>query len=337
MSRAVRIEYSGATYHVMCRGNNGQKIFLSDEDRKLFLKTLGEVCNQTGWRIHAYVLMNNHYHLLLETPEGNLVSGMRWFQQTYTQRYNRQNGRTGHLYQGRYKAAVVQAEGGGEYFRTVSTYIHLNPFRAKIAGGLNKPDLASYPWSSYPCYTGNRDKAPDWLHRDRVYESWGLSEKRGAARQYMLLLKAQIASESEPRNRRAIEEAYKELRRGWCVGDIDFKQKLIGKYTGAVTNDNLRSDQRIDHGVRGAERLLKKALKTLEVREDALKELKNTDLRKQGVAWLLKTQTTVTGIWIAERLNMGHRTNASRAISRFRQGDNGLIRKMRKKVLQCTG
>jgi REP element-mobilizing transposase RayT len=88
MPRNIRIEYPGAIYHAMCRGNNGQETFINDEGRRLFLSTLSEACSQTGWQVHAYVLMSNHYHLLLETPEANLVEGMRWFQSAYTQRFN---------------------------------------------------------------------------------------------------------------------------------------------------------------------------------------------------------------------------------------------------------
>ncbi len=93
MARPLRIEYAGAVYHVMARGNQGQAIFCDDKDRQRFLETLGQACEKTGWHIHAYVLMGNHYHLLVETPEGNLVAGMKWLQGTYTQRHNaRQQG-----------------------------------------------------------------------------------------------------------------------------------------------------------------------------------------------------------------------------------------------------
>ena len=102
----------------MCRGNDGKPIFRSDDGRRLFLSTLDEVCTQTGWGIHAYVLMSNHYHLLLETPEANLVAGMKWFQGTYTQRFNAMFKKRGHVYQGRYKAIPIQTDsrlGGLEY------------------------------------------------------------------------------------------------------------------------------------------------------------------------------------------------------------------------------
>ena len=105
----------------MCRGNNGQDIFFTDDGRRLFLSTLEEACGQTGWQIHAYVLMPNHYHLLLETPEPNLAAGMKWFQGTYTQRFNMKFGCRGHLFQGRYKALPVEAMDRSFYFREVHT------------------------------------------------------------------------------------------------------------------------------------------------------------------------------------------------------------------------
>ena len=98
MARKIRLEYAGAVYHVMARGNQGRRIYADDPDRKRWLETLAEGCEQTGWRIHAYVLMPNHYHLLAETPEANLVAGMKWLQSTYTQRYNARHKVFGHLF-----------------------------------------------------------------------------------------------------------------------------------------------------------------------------------------------------------------------------------------------
>ena len=103
MARPLRIEYPGAAYHVMARGNHGQAIFRDDADRLRFLETLAEACEKTGWEVYAYVLMSNHYHLLIRTPEANLVDGMKWLQGAYTQRYNGRHKVSGHLFQGRTK------------------------------------------------------------------------------------------------------------------------------------------------------------------------------------------------------------------------------------------
>jgi len=152
MPRKPRIEYAGAVYHVMCRGNRREAIFRNGRDSEMFLDTLGESIGRCGWRVHAYVLMGNHYHMLIETPEPNLVAGMRWLQGTYTQRFNARHGECGHLFQGRYKALPVGREGG--YFSSVAEYIHLNPARVK-GYDFEKNKLEDHVWSSYPGYEGS--------------------------------------------------------------------------------------------------------------------------------------------------------------------------------------
>jgi len=131
MPRKARIEYEGAIYHVMDRGDRLEAIYRDERDREIFLKTLGEVCERCGWKVHAYALMGNHYHLLLETPEANLSRGMRLLQGIYTIRHNARHRLRGHLFQGRYKAILVDGE-DATYFRTVGDYIHLNPVRAGL-------------------------------------------------------------------------------------------------------------------------------------------------------------------------------------------------------------
>src|SRR6185436_5232717 len=156
MARPLRIEYAGAVYHVMARGNQGSAIFKDEKDRRCFLETLGEACEKTGWQIHAYVLMGNHYHFLLETPEANLVAGMKWLQGTYTQRYNGRHRVFGHLFQGRYKAVIMDGA-DPSYFGMVGTYIHLNPARAGLIE-IGKERLKRYRWSSYPWYLNRAGK-----------------------------------------------------------------------------------------------------------------------------------------------------------------------------------
>ena len=149
MPRKLRVEYPGAIYHVMNRGDRREPIFKDDADRKAFLATLGEACAKTGWQVHALCLMPNHFHLVVETPQANLVAGMKWFLGTYTGRFNRRHKLFGHLFSGRYKALVVEGSGNG-YLKAVCDYVHLNPSRAKLL----KPDepLKEYRWSSWPEY-----------------------------------------------------------------------------------------------------------------------------------------------------------------------------------------
>ena len=133
MPRKPRVQYPGAIYHVVSRGDRREDIFLNDVDRQDFLKTLAEACGKTGWQVHAYCLIRNHFHLVVETPNANLVAGMSWLLSTYTIRLNRRQQLFGHVFSGRYKALLVDGSGG--YLKTVCDYVHLNPVRANRKKG----------------------------------------------------------------------------------------------------------------------------------------------------------------------------------------------------------
>ncbi len=159
MARPLRIEFDGAFYHVTSRGNARQNIYHKPSDYLLFLDTLGEVCNRYNWLVHCYCLMTNHYHLVIETPEGNLSSGMRQLNSVFTQRFNRQRGSSGHVLQGRYKSILVNSE---VYYKTLIRYVLQNPVRAKMV--LNAGD---YHWSSYNAFLGKFNLG-EWLQTDVV-------------------------------------------------------------------------------------------------------------------------------------------------------------------------
>ena len=131
MARKLRLQYPGAVYHVMNRGDRREDIFVDDQDRERFVETLGATCDKTGWQVHAYCLMSNHFHLVLEIPRPNLSEGMKWLLQSYTSRFNRRHKLFGHVFSGRFKAPLVDGSGDG-YLRTVSEYVHLNPVRARL-------------------------------------------------------------------------------------------------------------------------------------------------------------------------------------------------------------
>jgi putative transposase len=164
LARQLRIEYPGAFYHVFSRGNQKQPVFLSDDDMYFFLKCLREAHDKFGVIVHVYCLMPNHYHLILETPLGNLSKIMHFLNTTYTIYFNKKHKRCGHLFQGRYKSILIEAE---SYAQELSRYIHLNPVRSEI---VELPE--QYPWSSYEFYRG-KAKPEKWLDTGFILSLFG--------------------------------------------------------------------------------------------------------------------------------------------------------------------
>jgi len=155
MARPLRLEFEGAIYHLLGRGNRRQRIFASERDRLEFLKLLARSAERFEGMVHGFVLMGNHFHLLAQTRQANLSRWMHWLMVSYTIYFNRRHGRSGHLFQERYKSFLVE---GGEYLLGLSRYIHLNPVRGAVLGrgtpGERRKRLRAYPWSSYRGYAG---------------------------------------------------------------------------------------------------------------------------------------------------------------------------------------
>ena len=334
MARQLRIEYDGACYHVMCRGNGGEPIYKDDHDREMFLKTLWECCKQTGWVVHAYVLMGNHYHLLLETPEANLIAGMKWFQGTYTQRFNARHQQWGHLYQGRYKALVIDSE-DPSYFQTVSTYIHLNPIRSKLVD-LKKESLLDYRWSSLGCYKLTPSKRPAALVLSRVLGSFGFRDARAGRGEYLAWLENSTVEELDPRLAKERESERKALKRGWYMGSSDFRDRLLDLLEGS-SSDNCRGEQRQAHGEYMAKELLEKGADIVQCPLVEVRGLSQNHLKKQALVWLVKRHTAVTGEWIRKELEMGSRANITRALQRFDHSTERDVKRLKRKMTQCAG
>ena len=186
MARPIRIEFGGALYHVTSRGDGREAIFQDDADRHAFLDVLAHAVDRFKWICHAYCLMGNHYHLFIETPEPNLSAGMRHVNGVYTQRFNRAHGRTGHVFQGRFKAVVVEKE---SHFLEVCRYVVLNPVRA---GMLTRAQ--QWPWSSYRATAGLRT-APAFLTIDEVLLHFA-SRRGDAQAQYRAWVREGVAAQS---------------------------------------------------------------------------------------------------------------------------------------------
>lgn len=200
MARPLRIEYPGAFYHVMHRGNAQSDIFLSDRDREKFLEYLSNSVERYELKIHTYCLMTNHYHLLIETPQPNLSKAIKWINVSYAAYFNRKRQRSGHLFQGRFKAIVVDAD---EYLKQLSRYIHLNPIRAKMVSHLKE-----YQWSSYPAFSGYK-KAPEWIETGWILSLFGKSKKR--YRQFV-----------EKVQYEEIQDPSKDIVNGLILGGLEF-------------------------------------------------------------------------------------------------------------------
>jgi len=178
MARPLRIEFAGALYHITSRGDGQEAIYLSDVDRHLHLNVLADTCERFNWLCHAYCLMGNHYHLLMETPDANLSKGMRHLNGVYTQRFNQTHNHVGHVFQGRYKAILVDKE---NYLLELTRYIVLNPVRAQMVRA-----AVDWPWSSYRAVAGMAE-APDWLGVDWLLSAFDANSAKAieAFRQFV--------------------------------------------------------------------------------------------------------------------------------------------------------
>lgn len=205
MARPLRVEYEGAVYHVTSRGNAREPIYQTDKDRLRFLKILGDVIDRFHWICHAYCLMQNHFHLLIETPEADLSRGMQLLNGVYTQWFNQTHRRVGHLYQGRFKAILVEKEA---YLLELARYIVLNPVRA----GITKK-ATDWPWSSYRATSG-QTKGPDWLTVDWLLSQFG-STRRPAAIAYQRFVEQGTGC-----------DVREEMKGGWILGSDEFVSRI---------------------------------------------------------------------------------------------------------------
>ena len=307
MPRKLRVEYPGAMYHVMSRGDRCENIYLDDVDRQDFCKTLAEACQKAGWQVHAYCLMRNHYHVVLETPNANLVAGMAWLQSTYTIRLNHRHRLFGHVFSGRYKAQLVEGSGNG-YLRTACDYVHLNPVRAGILKAEER--LLAYPWSSWPAYLAAPEHRPQWVRVDRLLGEHGLQEDTAASREeFERRMEARRLEETDP-------EALKVLRRGWCLGSQEFKSQMLEKVEGRL-GEHHSGELRCETAEAKAERIIGEELSRLGWSRAELATRRKSDPGKLALAARLRQETTLSIKGIAARVHLGTSKSANARLHQF--------------------
>ena len=313
----------------MARGDRREAIVRDDEDRGTWVRTPGEACERARFVVHTYVLMTNHYHLLLETPEGNLSRGMAWLQNTYTRRINTRHRLWGHVFGGRYKSIVVEP---GNCFWALLDYLHLNPVRA---GLVREADgWESYGWSSLKGYLSLPKARPKWLRTEVGMEVCGCPDTARGRREFLEVLErrvdwrhqAKAGAVYSPEEGKPELAVHSTLRRGWLFGSQEFREKLLKLAAGKIEDrsriraDGYQGEVVRDHGEWRAGCLLKAGRKHFALEAEELRSVRKNDWRKAVMAELIQEETTVRLNWIADRLAMGTRSGCCRLIRKTREG-----------------
>lgn len=292
MARKTRLEFPGAIYHVINRGNYRSWIFENEKAKAAFVECLFAACERAEWRLHAFVVMGNHFHLAVETPRGNLVSGMQWVQSTFANRFNRLRKERGHVFQGRYKSLVVEAGGA---LGQVCHYLHLNPVRAGI---VSADCLRDYRFSSY-WYLWNPKQRPKFLDLESALtEPAGLADEPRGWRAYESYLAWQTETGPAGKN-----SSYVSLSRGWAVGTADFKTALLKEEAATLESRAWESTGAAEVRRARWEAAFEKALYRLGKKLRANR--RKSAPWKVALASHLKATTDVSNAWLAEKLDMG--------------------------------
>jgi len=312
MPRAPRIQFGNALYHVINRGNYRLDVFELDSTRRAFELCLFEACELHGWLLHAYCIMRNHFHLALQTPRANLVQGMHWLQCTFSTRFNRLRQENGHLFQGRYRAIVIEP---GLRLCGVVNYIHLNPVEAKL---LPAEDLRQFPWSSFNRL--QRPGRPTFLVcKDWLFEMGGLQDTAAGWTTYHQYLIGLAANEEEQR-----KQAFDTLCHGWANGTAGWQKELSDDQKELFASYALRGrGEAVELKELVWSRALDEALaKAVKIRSSLVQNRKAAPWKIE-LAEHLRATTTVTNSWIARELHMGTADSVSVYLSkRRRQAQN---------------
>lgn len=299
MARKPRIEFPGAVYHLIGRGNYRKALFEQRGAAEAFEKAIGETSVRCGWNVHAYVLMRNHYHLVAETPTGNLVEGMRWLQGVFGNRFNRFHGERGHVFQGRYKALLVEPDLS---LTRVVDYVHLNPVRA---GLVEFGHLLTYGYSSLPSHLLRT--RPPWLRRDLFLELLNLPDSLKGMRRYLDHLSIYESADTEQ-----IRAMSKEFCRGWVIGSNGYRKALAEEFSQMELAKDWGGPELRELNQFKWEKMVSDELKQRSKTEaDLARAPKSADWKRE-IALRLRTETSAGNPWIAERLLTGHPSLISR-------------------------
>ena len=308
MARKVRIQYAGAKYHVINRGNFRSWIFESEGARKSFLKCLEQACLAMDWRLHAWCLMGNHYHLCLETVSPNLVEGMRWLQSiplSGTNRFNRFRGVNGHVFQGRYKAILLD----GDALGPVCHYIHLNPVRA---GLVEASKIEEYSESSFAHLWRPRRRKSFEVFATALNAAGGLADTPAGRRGYRDYLEWLSAEEGERK-----KLGFEKMSRGWAKGSKAFKKEVL-KNLADEDERTIVESEAAEIREPAWEMALKDGLSILNQRREELKTTAKGIGCKIALARYLRERHLAPHRWIAQNLHMGAPSYVQSLVSRHR-------------------
>jgi REP element-mobilizing transposase RayT len=305
MPRKNRVEYEGAIYHLINRGNYRSFIFESEGARKSFLKCLDETCKSMHWRLYAWCLMGNHYHLCIETPQPNLVEGMRWLQSTFANRFNRFRKVNGHVFQGRYQAILLDEDALG----AVAHYIHLNPVRA---GLVEVDSLQSYAQSSFARLWYPSRRANYEYPQVALAYAGGLSDSPAGRRKYRDYLSWLAASEGEQK-----QLGFEKMTKGWIKGSKEFKKSVLE----GLGDDRIHKVVEADAAEMREplwNRSLDEALEVVGRKRSELRQGKKGEEWKVSIARYLRERHLTPNRWIAEHMEMGAPSYVQSLVSRHR-------------------
>ncbi len=305
MARKPRLEFEGAIYHIINRGNYRKPVFGEAGAAAAFEKALFEASEKCEWIVHAYVVMANHFHLAVETPMANLVGGMAWLQGTFANRFNRFRGERGHVFQSRYKSILIEE---GRPLLGLVNYIHLNPVRAGI---VSLPQLRAYRSSSYPKLF--EKKCPPFLCRSRFLGALEFPDTPQGMKIY-----AEYLETVEERDPSKHDELTQKYCFGWALASKEYRKEIKSLYAELPEREGWQGDEvkelREGKWQRELERQLKRMRKTVGDVEQSGKSVP----WKITIARELKRTTTATNPWIANALAMGHPSRVCNLVKSFK-------------------